>query len=729
MSRKSAGQLSAGHDGRQRAASRWRVFVVVIAVASPLLWLLLDDGVRASAPAGVKGPVHTILEVCGVVIASMIFALGWHNVNRKMPRNIMILSGAFLGVALLDLCQLLALPVGPIVNGFGAQAKLMYLGVASRAVAAAALLSVAFLPQTILVSARLRYLALIIPISIVILTTWIALYRTDLLALLFADESVSLSVLTGIQYAIIAASSAAALRMLRRDWLQKDQQAGYLVIAAAAMALSQAAFLQFSPASDLPGLAGQFYELVVYGCLYYWLFLKVVRAPYERLHRSERFRLRQLTHDSMTGLPKRSLIVQKLRHAIAQTGRSNTKLAIFFLDIDFFKKVNATFGHSVGDQVIRLFVIRMATALSSDDILARQEGDEFIILQSKIPHRHQAALLAESLLHRLREPFHIQGHEIFLSASIGITMYPEDDTTEHGLLHKAHMAMNSVKKEARNSYRFHTRDMENRLRERALIESSLRQALQNSELLLHYQPKVDFRTGTIVGVEALIRWNHPVLGQVPPSRFIPIAEENGCISAIGMWVLKEACAQIHSWQVQGLPRLRVSVNLSARQFQQTGLAAQISDVLNEIGLDPALLELEITESTVMHDTEAAISALASLKKLGVMLSIDDFGTGYSSLSYLKRFPIDVLKIDRSFVSDVTHDVNDAAITKAIIALAHGLDLSVLAEGVETLEQALFLKANGCNEMQGFYFSEPVLPQKLAEMLVNLRMPSIQNEIR
>ncbi|RTZ45596.1 EAL domain-containing protein [Candidimonas sp. SYP-B2681] len=726
MSSKPEGQLSASPDGGQRATSRWRVIGVVILLASPLLWLSVDDSVQVFARDNVNGSVHTVLEVCEVVIASMIFALGWHSVNRKMPRNIIILSGAFLAIALLDLCQLLTLPIGPIASRSGTQAELIYFGIASRAVGAAALLTVAFLPHTKFISARLRYVAFILPVSIVILAAWIALYRTDILTFTLADQSLPLPVLTGIQYAVVAGCSAAALVMLRRGWAHKDQKVGYLVIAATAMALSEAFFLQFSPANDLPGLAGHIYELVAYGCVYYWLFLQVVRAPYERLHRSERFRLRQLTHDTMTGLPKRSLIVQKLRHAIAQTGRSNTKLAIFFLDIDFFKKVNATFGHSVGDQVIRLFVVRMASALSSDDTLARQEGDEFIILQSKIPHRHQAALLAESLLHRLREPFHIQGHEIFLSASIGITMFPEDDTTEHGLLHKAHMAMNSVKKDARNSYRFHTRDMENSLRERALIESSLRQALANNELLLHYQPKVDFRTGTIVGVEALLRWHHPVLGQVPPSRFIPIAEENGCISAIGMWVLKEACAQMLSWQIQGLPRLRISVNLSARQFQQAGLAALVSDVLKETGLDPALLELEITESTVMHDTEAAISALASLKKLGVMLSIDDFGTGYSSLSYLKRFPIDVLKIDRSFVSDVTHDFNDAAITKAIIALAHGLDLSVLAEGVETLEQALFLKANGCNEMQGFYFSEPVMPQKLADMVRSMPMPSMQN---
>ena len=316
----------------------------------------------------------------------------------------------------------------------------------------------------------------------------------------------------------------------------------------------------------------------------------------------------------------------------------------------------------------------------------------------------------------MRMPFRIQGHEILLSASIGIALFPVDETTENGLLHKAHMAMGSVKRDTRNAYRFHTSDMEQGAREQLLMESALHHAVENGELIIHYQPKVSFKSGTVVGIEALVRWEHPVLGIVSPATFIPIAEENGCIHDIGMWVLRQACEQVKSWGRQGLPEPRVSVNLSARQFQQPNLASQIRQVMHETGLDPAGLELEITESTVMQDTDAAISALQSLSQLGVALAIDDFGTGYSSLSCLKRFPIDVLKIDRSFIKDVNHDANDAAITRAIIAMARGLDLAVVAEGVETLEQALFLQANGCDEMQGFYFSRPVLPDELGKML-------------
>ncbi len=695
-------------------AHLWHIALVIILLACPLAWLALAGPANWPELGAYRSPLYTIIEVLSIVIASMIFALGWQNISKKIPCNVIILSAAFLAVALLHLCHLLSLDGLPAIVAQGFIPEGMVFELASRTVSAAALLMVALLPWNLYASRRIRYVVLAGSIAVVVLVAWSVLHRLGAPAQMWGQGLTFVEIWTN--YALLGLYLAAVLLFLWRAWIKQDRNAGYLLVAAAIMAMGEVYFARYAQAGALPDTLGHLYNIIACGYLYWAIFLDALREPYQQLRRSEQSRLEQLTHDMLTGLPNRLLIVQKLRQAIVHARLNNTRLAVFFLDVDFFKKVNATFGHAVGDEVIRACVDRLAPALPSGDTLARQAGDEFIILQKNITDGHEAAQLAENLLQRMREPFHIQGHEIFLSASVGITLFPDDETTENGLLHKAHMAMSSVKKDARSSYRFHTWDMERGLRERLMLESSLHHALDNNELLLHYQPKVNFNTGAVVGVEALVRWNHPVLGQVPPASFIPIAEENGFIGAIGMWVLKEACEQARKWQAQGLPQLCVSVNLSARQFQQPNLAEQVGQVLRDTGLDPSCLELEITESTVMQDTEAAITALQSLKQLGVVLSVDDFGTGYSSLSCLKRFPLDVLKIDRSFVNDVTHDTNDAAITRAIIALAHGLDLGVVAEGVETLEQALFLQANGCDEMQGFYFSRPVLPNELADML-------------
>lgn len=434
----------------------------------------------------------------------------------------------------------------------------------------------------------------------------------------------------------------------------------------------------------------------------------VVRDISERKRLQQTF-VDQLTHDALTGLPNRTLIIGRLEDALAHAQMAGHRVAVHLLDVDFFKKINDMFGHSYGDEVLRECVTRLSAILPPGDILARHGGDEFIIVQNNLGDTDQAAGLAAQLLTVMRMPFHIHDQKVFLSASIGLVVYPKDELTGDGLLQKANVAMSSAKQDGRDSFCFYTPEMDASLREHMGLESYLHNAVQGNELLLEYQPKVCFGTGTIVGVEALVRWQHPVLGLISPARFIPVAEASGLIAEIGFWVLKEACHQVGKWQAMGLPPLRVSVNLSARQFHQADLPGQIRQVLEDTDLPPSLLELELTESTVMRDTVAAIAALQSLKDLGVQLSIDDFGTGYSSLSYLKQFPIDVLKIDRSFVKDVMSDPNDAAIARAIVALAHGMELAVVAEGVESLEQAQFLFANGCKHMQGFYFSRPLPP--------------------
>jgi diguanylate cyclase (GGDEF)-like protein len=439
----------------------------------------------------------------------------------------------------------------------------------------------------------------------------------------------------------------------------------------------------------------------------------IVRDLSER-RRLERALVEQLTHDALTGLPNRNRILEALDEAIAGARQDGRTLAVLVFDLHEFRKINSGYGYAGGDDVLRECVVRLSGVLAGGDMLARQGGNEFIVVQ-KHAGQDAATALAERLLEAVREPFLVGGQRVFLAASVGIALLPDGHCGAHELLQMAQVAMAGARAEGPARYRFHTDAMALAIRERVDMESLLRHAIERNQFALQYQPRVDLASGAMLGVEALVRWRHPVLGLVPPARFIPLAEETGLIDDLDLWVLDEACTRAAAWRAQGLPPLRVSVNLSARQFQQAGLAHRVQAALARSGLPPGCLEIEITESTVMRDTAEAASVLRSLKALGVALSIDDFGTGYSSLSYLKRFPIDVLKIDRSFISDVTADANDAAITRAIIALAHTLNLEAVAEGAETAEQVAFLRENGCDEIQGYYFSPPVWPEQIEAM--------------
>ncbi|QJE00917.1 EAL domain-containing protein [Massilia forsythiae] len=441
--------------------------------------------------------------------------------------------------------------------------------------------------------------------------------------------------------------------------------------------------------------------------------IAIVRDLSER-SRLERALLEQLTYDALTGLPNRRRILETLDEAIDAARQERRTLAVLVLDLDEFRKINSGYGWAGGDEVLRECVTRLAQMLESGDTLARQGGNEFIVVQ-KHSGQDAAGALGARLLGAMREPFVLGGQRVFLSASIGVALLPEAPCGAAGLLQMAQVAMGGARAAGPAHLRFHSADMEQAIRDRVDMEAMLRHALEHGQLALQYQPRIGLEEGRMkrmVGVEALVRWRHPVLGLVPPARFIPLAEETGMIEELDLWVLRTACARAAAWHAAGLPLGRVSVNLSARQFQHPGLAQRVRAALEDSGLHPAHLEIEITESTVMRDTEVAAGVLRSLKALGVALSIDDFGTGYSSLSYLKQFPIDVLKIDRSFVKDVVIDANDAAITRAIIALAHGLNLEAVAEGVETAEQMAFLQENGCDEIQGFYFSRPLWPEQL-----------------
>lgn len=411
-------------------------------------------------------------------------------------------------------------------------------------------------------------------------------------------------------------------------------------------------------------------------------------------------------HDALTQLPNRTLLNDRLRQAIAKSRRNQDHTAVLFLDLDRFKLINDTLGHHVGDRMLIRVAELLQGILRETETVARLGGDEFIIVIPELAEVERAATVARKVIDMLTVPLTMEGRVLHITASIGISVYPVDGTDTATLLSHADTAMYSAKDRGGNNFQFFAPTMNQVIQERVTVEHDLHLALERNEFVLHYQPQVDCRTGEVTGMEALIRWQHPTRGMVSPFHFITIAEETGLIVPIGEWVLWEACRQTRRWHDAGQAGLRISVNLSARQFQQPDLRERIDAVLRTTGIDPATLELELTESMLMTDPDAATAMLRQLAALGVKMAIDDFGTGYSSLAYLKRFPVTRLKIDQSFVRDISTDLNDAAIVSAVVAMAGSLKLEVIAEGVETEEQLRYLAAHGCYDIQGYYFSRP-----------------------
>lgn len=421
-----------------------------------------------------------------------------------------------------------------------------------------------------------------------------------------------------------------------------------------------------------------------------------------------------LGHDTLTTLPNRIALQSTMAHAVAKGRSRNTLIALLLLDLDHFKGFNDTLGPGMGDRILFEVAGRLKESVQEKDTVSRQSGDEFAILINDCGNVSMVALIAERLMASIRRPLLLDGHDIALTACIGISIYPEDGDDVEALLKNADTALHAAKAVGRDSYRFFEAEMNSIIGERLRMEHDLRQALAKRELFLDYQPQYDTRDGRMLGVEALLRWRHPQHGLISPASFIPIAEETGLIVSIGEWVLDEACRQNAAWLAAGCGPLVVAVNLSALQITQPGLSATVSAALRRHALPPELLELEITESVLMRDTDRALAVLSELRQIGIKVSIDDFGTGYSSLNYLKRLPLDKLKIDQSFVRDLPRDANDVAITQAIIAISSKLGLAVIAEGVETREQFEFLRSNGCDQIQGFYFSRPRPPAEIID---------------
>jgi diguanylate cyclase (GGDEF)-like protein len=408
----------------------------------------------------------------------------------------------------------------------------------------------------------------------------------------------------------------------------------------------------------------------------------------------------------MTGLPNRTTFGEMLNHTIETARRYKRQCAVLFVDLDRFKVVNDSLGHEAGDTLLKEISSRLMRRVRTSDVVARLGGDEFVVLLEELEGPEGAAEVARKILSVVLEPMEIMGQECRVTASIGIAMYPDNATDAASLMRHADIAMYHAKEQGKNNYQFYSKNISSKSVEHLSIEAHLRRAIDQNELSLQYQAKVDLRTGAVTGVEALLRWCSRELGKIPPSQFIPIAEETGLIVPIGRWVLQAACRQNVEWQRRGLPPLVMCVNLSPRQFRDPRLHDDIVAALVETGMAPELLELEITESMLMSNLEQAVEKADAIKQLGVRLAIDDFGTGYSSLSQLKRFPIDTLKVDRSFIRDLPTNTEDKAITEAIIAMGRTLGVTIVAEGVETAAQQAFLAERACDEMQGFFFSEP-----------------------
>ncbi len=421
-------------------------------------------------------------------------------------------------------------------------------------------------------------------------------------------------------------------------------------------------------------------------------------------------------HDFLTDLPNRMLLNDRLQQAIMLARRHGYRIAVLFMDLDRFKHINDSLGHVVGDQLLQAVAVRLERCVRESDTVGRQGGDEFVVVLSELDAAENAGISAAKLLAALTLPYHIGPHDVHVPVSIGVSIYPDDAEDAETLINNADTAMYHAKEAGRNNYQFFRQEMNIRAVERQFIEGSLRVALERNEFSLHYQPKMDLGSGTIIGVEALLRWRHPERGFIPPAQFVPIAEDTGLILPIGKWVLREACRQARAWIDAGLQPVQIAVNISAVEFRSKDFVETVRTILNETKLDPRWLELELTETVLMKHAESTVAMLKSLKEIGVQLTVDDFGTGYSSLSYLRQFPVDALKVDQSFVHEISSRSDDEVIVSAVISMGNSLKKRVIAEGVETREQLDFLTAEGCEEAQGYFFNRPMVADQFAKLL-------------
>jgi len=688
--------------------------MVCLALALAGVWLLSI----ALPPSAFQGCfpvwVHTALEFSAIVAAMLVFSVAWHSRSAGQPGNIVVIGCGFLAVGLIDYGHAMSFRGMPdLVTPAGAE-KAIQFWLMARYTAAWTLLVAALRPVKPLTSGWLRQGLIVLALLWTAASYLAQLYFPEIWPTTFV-EGMGLTLFKVLaEYGVIVLTALAAYALMRRRGTHDVYSNSDLCAAALITILSELCLTLYGSVNDVFMLMGHLYKVVAYFFIYRAVFVTSVRDPYLRLTQEieERRQAEQRVeflayHDVLTQLPNRELARDRFMQALADSQRHKTLVAVAFLDLDHFKTINDSLGHACGDLLLQQVANILRRHVRQSDTVSRQGGDEFLLILKDLPDVETVTAVVSKLIEEVSKPLFLDDQDISTSASVGIAMAPHDGEDFDVLMQHADTAMYRAKEEGRNTYRFFDDRMNSASMERLTLRNGLRRALELGQFVLHYQPQVDLATGRVFGAEALIRWQHPEWGLVPPGRFIPVAEESGLIVPIGDWVIEEACRQAVAWRKAGLPPLTVAVNLSALQFRRGQVEDVVARALVMSGLPANLLELELTESVLISDAEAVETRLKALKSLGVKLAIDDFGTGYSSLSYLKRFSVDKLKIDQSFVRDLERNPQEVAIVRAIIQMANGLGLSTIAEGVETLTMMQTLRALGCQEGQGYWFAKPL----------------------
>ncbi len=680
--------------------------LLLIASIPLLLWQTAPASqLPISLPAFLAA--HSLMEVFTIVVAALIFFTGHGAQETVRSVRSAVLGYAFLAVALFDVLHFLSYVGMPDLVSPNTPHKSVLFWMGGRIMAAVGLLAYVLIPEAPVIPSRVRYPVLFGVLLAVGATAYVFLTTPESMPAMFIPEQGLSSLKITLEWSVVALHLATALLLYVRRNRIMHCDIDSLMLALLLMAGGELFFVMYVEVSSTANLLGHAYKMVAYYFLYLAIYADAVSRPFRQMRH-------MLNHDDLTGLPNRTAFSDRLNQAVAHA-RPDAPGAVLLLDLDHFQNVNDTLGHEQGDALLVVVAGRIRSALPEAAFMARFSGDEFVILLENT-RVEQAKQVGQALLHAMADEFDIGNDRLAISVSLGIVAYPMNGESASVLMRYADLALHRAKSSGRNRFTLFSRDLSEEIQRRVQLETQLKLAVQRSEFHLNYQPKLEIASGRLVGWEALLRWNSPELGAVSPEEFIPVAEQTGLILPIGDWVLREACRQLRAWQEQGLAAGTMAVNLSTRQFRQKDLAEEIRVALRDSGLAPGDLELEITESSIMDSLGSAATVLAELEQLGLSIAVDDFGTGYSSLSYLKSFSIHCLKIDRSFIRDIPGDENDTAIVRTIIALAGSLGLTVVAEGVESEAQLAYLRANHCDQAQGYLFSRPLPPDECVKLM-------------
>lgn len=709
------------HDNSSLFSRSTLLILGWLAAVLLIVWLLPANSLLKTAGHWFPTWLHSCMELLAIVVAALVFSISWHSYRSEQAGNLSLLACGYLAVALLDSAHLLSYHGMPDFITPSSVEKAIDFWLAARLSEALVLLGVALRAWRPLTHPQQRYQWLAATLGGVALMVYLRLYQPQLFPRMFIEGQGLTPLKIVMEWLVIGLLACAAVGLLRRREQPFDRQG--LLLAVGISILSELCFTAYRNSHDIYQLLGHAYKVLACLVVYRVVFVSSIQQPYIQLTSeiSERRRAEQQVetlsfYDNLTGLPNLDLLRDRTSKALSTLSRDAQQVALLYMDIDGFKDVNDSLGHACGDTLIRELGSRLQGLLRSSDTLCRATGDEFVILMPDVENAESVGLLAERILHGLQRPFLLHGHPQTISLSLGAAVAPHDGQDCETLLRNAETAMYQAKQDGRQTWRFFDSTMNQQALARLQLLNDLRQAIAQHQLQLYYQPQIDLASGRLSGVEALVRWQHPVRGMISPAEFIPAAEESRLIIPLGEWVLRQACAQAASWQRQGLALPQVAVNISAIQLQHGHLEESVLQALADSHLPASLLELEITESSLVDKTEQVIDSLKRLKAMGVNLSIDDFGTGYSSLAYLQTLAVDKLKIDQSFVRDLTLNQDNRAIVSAIVQMAHTLGLACIAEGVESQDIAAALHRLGCQQAQGYLYARPLPADELQTLL-------------